>query len=243
MGKTAATEQLKAAILGSKPGKAPASVAPTSDLTKLYATNFALPTSNAVTQGTGYNDAVLVANAKAAAEAARQKKLTMLKEKEQAILDRTDPNKYQQVPKEDGGYTFLDPSGKQISAFDYARVTGKAPDAVLSQSQNPIDIGFVQDYQNLQNYLNAKANSNHNPEAKQLASDIEAKVKEAHGVDLGKMSMEAVQKRFHQQYPTVFGLKKAGIQSGQVYIPSAQGYTDNLGASGGFAPGSSTGIQ
>jgi hypothetical protein len=72
---------------------------------------------------------------------------------------KQDKKNYQKVKKADGGYAFYDPDGKEISASDYANATGTKPSEVLADSENPIDIGYRDDYNNLQDYIHAKINS------------------------------------------------------------------------------------
>lgn len=183
--------------------------------------------ARAVTSAGGnYNTNVAADNAAAAAKAAAEAKL-------KEAQDMQDPNKYQQVAKQDGGYTFLDPSGKEISAWQYARVTGSDPAKLLSQSQNPVDIGFVNDYKNLQDYITAKVNAKNDPSgAGATASQIEGIVQKQYGVNLAKMNISDVIKRFQQAYPTVFGLHKPGVSAGQTLLPTS-GSLDLSGGAGG----------
>jgi len=204
-------EALRAAVLGSQQQGSPTSpLGNFPELAAMYASSFQVPLSNAATEGQGYNLKVKSANdeAAAAAEAKRQAALA-------------DPSNYQQVPKDDGGYAFLDPTGKEISAYDYSRITGKPVDSLLKDSQNPVDIGFNQDWTNLQDYANAKLNSKTDGEAASKAKEIEKQVQELYGVDLGRMEIKDVIKRFQAAYPTVFGGNKAGVKSGQLFIPGS----------------------
>lgn len=215
-------DALRSAVLGAQQQGSPASpLGAFPELAKLYQSSFQLPLSNAATQAQGYNLTAKVQNDQEAQEAA-------LREKAQQLKDLQDPGKYQQLPKDDGGYAFLDPTGKEISAFEYSRITGQSPDKILSQSQNPIDVGFMQDYQNLQDYLNAKVNANNDDEASGIARQIEETVKKNQGVDLSKMRISDVIKRFQQAYPTVFGLKQAGVKAGTTFLPSSRSAASSL---------------
>lgn len=72
------------------------------------------------------------------------------KVKIQQLQDAQDPNKYQKLRKSDGGFEFLDPTGKPISVSQYAQVTGMTRAQALKDSENPLDQQFVNDYNNLQ---------------------------------------------------------------------------------------------
>lgn len=142
-----------------------------------------------------------------------------------AAAAKTDPSKYQKIQTQDGGYKFYGPDGKEVSAIDYARVNNTTPDKVLADSQNPIDIAFQQDYQQLQNYFSAKLNSKTDPDAAATAATIEKKVKDDYGIDLSKQNHQQVVQSFMQAYPTVFGLHTTGVQGTNALLPN-QNYLD-----------------
>ena len=147
---------LKAAVLGSQQQGAPASpLGNFPELANFYAPSFQAAKATGAVQAGSFNTSAQVANAQA-------DKVAAIKQRIQQIQDLQDPSKYQQVPKQDGGYTFLDPSGKEITAFEYARVSGKDPASVLSDSQNPIDQGFTRDYKNLNDFMSAVYNKDTN---------------------------------------------------------------------------------
>lgn len=225
--------QLRDAVLGATQQGSPTSpLGSFPELAQLYASSFQLPLSNVATKAQGFQTGVTDYNRRATDEEARANKIDELKAQYQAIQDASDPGKYQVVAREDGGYGFYDPGGKEISAFEYARISGKNPDEVLSKSQNPIDIGFRQDYKQLQDYLNAKANSKNDKKSATIAKNIEKTVKKNYGVDLSKMKIQDVIKRFQQAYPTVFGLKNKGVPVSQSFIPPKNTKQYDLGASG-----------
>lgn len=229
-------EQLKAAVQGSTQQGAPTSpLGSFPELAKLYSSAFQLPLSNAASKGLGAQTDVKVYNQKAAEEEAKANQLDELKLQAQSLQDAQDPSKFQQVAKDDGGYGFYDGAGNEISAFEFARATGKSPADVLAQSQNPIDIGFNQDYKQLQDYLNAKANSKNDQTAADTAKNIEAIVKKNYGVDLHKMQIKDVIKQFQSAYPTVFGGNRKGVPAGQTFIPGKNSLQP--GAGGGSIGG------
>lgn len=205
--------QLRAAVLGSSDIQAPAAPQPqwaSPEIAQANQIKFQLPQSNAGANAIVQQSSMDV---KAQEEAA-----ALEKKKAEAMLN---PNNYQQIPKADGGYTFLDPMGKEISAHDYARVVGKPVNSLLADSENPIDIAFNEDYQNLQDYISAKINSKNDPDAASLAKQYEDKVKESYGIDMGSMDPKQVIEQFKRAYPTVFGGKGAGMGQGtQTVIPN-----------------------
>jgi hypothetical protein len=215
-------DQLRQAVLGAGNIQAPAApnqAFATPELQQAAQIDFQLPQSSIGADAIAKQAQMDVNAAEQAAAAEKQRKAAML-----------DPSKYLQIPKEDGGYAFLDPEGKEISAHDYARVKGVAVDKVLADSENPIDAGFLEDYNNLQNYANAKLNSAYDPEAKAAAQEIERQVKEQFGEDLSTMDIKQLVERFQRAYPTVYGLKKPGVTVGRTFIPGAQSADGGAGA-------------
>ena len=135
---------LKSAVLGAQvnpqPGASPLGSFP--ELAKLYSTAPQVAQTQLSSAAPNYNTGVTVANqeaARAAASAAASAKLAALQ----------DPSKYKQVQKPDGGYAFYDPLGNEISAAQFAAINNTTPAKVLADSQNPIDIAYHQDFNNL----------------------------------------------------------------------------------------------
>lgn len=211
---------LKQAVLGAQanPQATGSPLGNFPELNQYYALPNAAAHSKLANTGGNYNTGVTDANNQAAAKEAQANEIDDLQAKAQSLSDANDPSKFQQVAKPDGGYAFYDGAGNEISAFDYARATGKSPADVLKNSTNPIDIGFNQDYKQLQDYINAKANSKNDPSAAQTAKNIEAAVQKSQGVNLAKMNIQDVINRFKQAYPTVFGGTNRGIPVGQTLI-------------------------
>lgn len=197
------------------------------ELAKLYSSSFQLPLSNAATAAQANNTALTVKNQQDQAAAKQQEQQNMI-----------DPSKYKQVPNPDGGYDFLAPNGQKVSAYDYARITGKPLDTILKQSQNPIDVSFNQDYKNLQDYINNKVTSSKDPnsDAAKQAQAVEAEVKQNFGINLAKMPIQNVIQAFQSAYPTVFSGQPnqgAGVKTGQTFIPTQSFAKNNALQSGG----------
>lgn len=102
--------------------------------------------------GQGQLAGVVADNEERQAEAARKQKLAEI----EAMLD---PSKYQRVRKEDGGFAFFDPTGKEIGIDTYAKRTGLRPADILKDSDNPIDRQFVNDFANMNELMTASFNN------------------------------------------------------------------------------------
>lgn len=116
------------------------------------------------------------------------------------IKDQMDPSKYQRVRKADGGFDFFDPSGKPINVETYARRTGQRRVDVLSDSENPLDLQFVDDYKKM-NDLNQAVWSNDTAtlsEYQSIFPDLFAGGKSPTPEELNKKLLE--------KYPHMFGL-------------------------------------
>ena len=124
-----------------------------------------------------------------AAEAARQAQM-------QAIQDKLNPAKYRAAKdREDGGYSFYDPDGNQIGIDRYAAVTGRNPAEILSDSDNPFDLQFVNDYKNTRQVIEAAQNGD---------TDTLDTFKASNG-DVGKMTPEELMRQLIKKYPHIYG--------------------------------------
>lgn len=191
-------------------------LAPSPELQKYYDINFQLPLSNA-----GLKSAV------GQAESQNTQREFDVKQQSQKLQDQAEGKGYQQVPKADGGYTFLDPQGNEISAFQYSRATGKSTDSILADSQNPIDQQYTRDYNNLQDFLDATMSGNE--KARQAYYEQNPVLK--------NLSPADVLSKFRQAYPTVYGLRQRGQAVGQTFIPNLQTIKDQVSAGGGGGVG------
>lgn len=137
--------------------------------------------------------------------------------------------KFKMVKKPDGGYAFFDADGNQLSAFEYAQAMGATPDQVLADSENPIDIRYRKDFEELQNYISSLGQYKSNPDARDYVDTTNAAVLEATGLDLSKVNAQEVIEKFKQAYPTVYGKayygKPAVAKPGQNLFP---GTTSNM---------------
>lgn len=174
------------------------------ELANMYRSSFQLPLSNANVNAKSADAAVSVANAKSASSASN----------------------YQQVQRSDGGYAFIDPSGKEITADQYAAATGKTPADVLAKSQNPVDLQYLQDFNNLQTL------------GKAISTGDQATIKayNAKQPALKGMNYDQLVSHFKQAYPTVYGgggfqgAGTAGQKLGSTFVPTVSKTSSPLDA-------------
>lgn len=205
---------LKSAVLGAQvntaPGGSPLGSFP--ELSKLYSSAPQVEQAHLKDSGGSYNTGVTADNQASAAAAAKSAAATQLK-------GLTDPSTFKQIQKSDGGYAFYDGNGNEISASQYASAKNLSPTDVLKNSQNPVDKAFIQDYNQLQNYINDKNNSKNDPAAKSAAQAVETQVRKSYGIDLHQQNPSEVINAFMQAYPTVFGNTAAGKQGSAPLLP------------------------
>ncbi len=100
--------------------------------------------------------------------AAAKKKLD-----DQRENDRTDPSKAYMKLGEDGKYRYYNGVGDQMNINQFSLLTGKRPDELLQDSENPADQKFVQDYQTMKMFANAWVNGDNDTLKRLRASDPE----------------------------------------------------------------------
>lgn len=182
-----------------------------------YAQNLTASTVNAA-GGMAGNQADLNANA-------IQAEIQASKQRQQELKDSIDPSKYQQVENKAGGYDFYDPKGNKITVDQYAKVTGQNRAAVLKDSQDPSDIQFRNDYNNLQDLLQATMDND------------KTKLDEYYKNQPGLKNMKPAEliDKFKSYYKGYFGGQAQGY-GGQLYssLDAAAGNNEALGASDSF---------
>lgn len=196
------------------------------ELANMYRSSFQLPLASANVSSQNVADQTTLANQKAQADADAQ-----------AQKDATDPSKYSVQTRNDGGFGFYDPTGKEITAAQYAAATGKNPQEVLKNSTNPIDIGYQKDFKDLQDYINLKLQSSKDTDAATKAKAIEQEVQKTTGVNLAKLTPAQVIQQFQAAYPTIYGANPgnaAGVKAGTTFIPQAtNSFVQNSQSTGG----------
>lgn len=164
------------------------------------------------TNGIGGLASEAAAQEKAAADAARRAQI----EKLQAM---NDPSKYQKVRKQDGGFDFLDPDGNKIDITRYAQVTGQRASSILSDSDNPFDQQYVNDYSNTKNLIDAINNGD---------TDTINGFK-ANNASIGAMKPEDLMRELIRKYPHIYGNGKYADSTRNANNPLLR-YADQTGA-------------
>jgi hypothetical protein len=185
------------------------------ELSQMYATSFSSPVSNARAGIEYQQDQVAVENAKKAEAAAKE-----------AAAAASDPKNYKVQQRADGGFGFYGPDGKEITAAQYANNTGQKLTDVLKDSQNPIDVRYVQDQKNLTQYLQAKSQSKFDPKQAAIAKQIESQVSSTHKINLAKANPQQLIQLMQQNYPTIYGANQGnapGFSKSSTFLPNPSG--------------------
>ena len=206
---------LRAAVLGASNIQAPASSLGASaapELAKLYAINFQAPQSSLAVKAQAQNASTAVQAQEEAAKIAAQKQ-----------QDLGDFKAYKIVKKNDGGYDFFDPTGQQVDIATLSQRTGANPADVLKDSQNPIDIQYVNDYQNLQKLGNALLNGD--KATVQAYTDADKSLKKYATTRGGYQQLVNDFQKYYQRYyltrsvsPTAWGISPAD----HPFVPTPQ---------------------
>ncbi len=209
---------LRDAVLGAPQIQAPASPLGASqapELAKLAQSSFQLPQSNQATGALAQQAGDLVQQQKAAAAAAK----AAAKKKE---ADLADIRAYRIVKKSDGGYDFFDPTNKQVDIATLTQRTGTKPSELLKESENPIDIQYVQDYQNLQDYAQAILSGDKKKAQTYRNSAPELKKYDDRG------GVQRLFNDFQSHYKRYYVPSAWGESPGSALVPSAQSENDVL---------------
>jgi hypothetical protein len=185
------------------------------ELAQAYATSFSSPVSNARLNVENQQDQTAVANAKVAQAEA---------EKRAAAF--SDAKNYTVQQRSDGGFGFYGPDGKEVSAAQYANNTGQKLTDVLKDSQNPIDVRYIQDQQNLTKYLQAKSQSKFDPKQAAIAKQIENEVSSVHKINLAQANPQQLIQAMQQNYPSIYGAHQdnsPGFSGASTFLPNAGG--------------------
>lgn len=203
------------------------------ELAQAYATSFTSPPSNARTDVEYSQDQVSVENAKKAQAAAEQ----AAKDARDRAAAFSDAKNYTVQQRSDGGFGFYGPDGKEVSAAQYANNTGQKLTSVLKDSQNPIDIRYVQDQQNLTKYLQAKAQSRFDPKQAAIAKQIESEVASVHKINLSQANPQQLIQAMQQNYPTIYGANQGnapGFSGPSTFLPNTGGAQSQAEANNPF---------
>ncbi len=80
------------------------------------------------------------------------------KQEEDFELSKKDPGKAYMELGEDGRYKYFNGAGEMLNINQFSLLTGKRPDEILADSENPDDQKFVSDYTTMKQFANAWVN-------------------------------------------------------------------------------------
>lgn len=234
MDNTQNLEALKAATIGAQQIQAPDSPLGASNYAAIAGHNqaaFQLPQSSGATNASANIAQQQVEAQKAAAAAAK----AAANDAQQKAQDLQDINKYRIVQKDDGGYDFFDPTGAQVDIATLSQRTGTKPVQVLKNSENPIDQQYVQDYGNLQNYVQAVVSGDRKTVDSYQAAEPNLKQYNDKG---GVQKLIDQFKQTYQRYytPRSVNAQAWGYPNGNTVVPTPLSATDAAlyGSSGGI---------
>ena len=139
----AQVQALRDAVLGARNIQAPPSPLDASpEIANLYRSSFQLPQSEIATG----------ALANIGEEQIKYQKDVEAKT-QQLEQDMADFSKYKKVPKDNGGYDFIDPQGNQVDVATVSQRTGTRPTEIVKDSDNPEDQQYVSDYTRLNKFV------------------------------------------------------------------------------------------
>lgn len=207
---------LRDAVLGAGQVQAPAS--PYSDIAALYAPEFQAMQSEAGGQA-------IVGGAQAQKEAATR----AAAQKKEREADLSDPSKYRVVKKEDGGFDFFAPDGSQVDIATLSSRTSTKPSDWIKDSENPIDIQYMNDYANLQDYVSAVLSKD-----KKKVDEYRAGSPQLSQYD-DRGGIDRLIEQFQKSYNRYYVPSKWGESPGGPVVPTRQtGTSFGLGDTGGI---------
>lgn len=166
--------------------------------------------------------------ADAADEMARKKKI-------QELADQADPTKYEKVRKTDGGFQFLDPTGKEIDINTFAQRTGQRRVDILEDSENPVDQEYINDWQNMNELAQAFYNND--------TATIQAY--QSANPELANRKPADLMSELIRKYPHIYGRGGSGADAYQqtlknrgmnIFSPVGAGGTSGGVSTGGWSP-------
>lgn len=155
--------------------------------------------------------------ADAADEMARKAKIDDLQ-------NQADPSKYTKVRKTDGGFQFLDPTGKEIDINTFAQRTGQRRADILKDSENPVDQEYISDWNNMNDLAQAFYNND--------TATIQAY--QAANPNLANRKPAELMSELIRKYPHIYG---RGGSGGQAYQQTLKNRGMNVFSPGGVSGG------
>jgi len=143
------------------------------------------------------------------------------------LQDQMDPSKYQKLRKDDGGFAFYDPTGKEIDVDSYSKRTGQRRVDVLKDSENPLDQQYIHDWSTMNDVSQALYSGDTNTinSLRQQYPDLFS----------GGVTPQLMAKKLMDQYPHMYGRGTYQQSYGNINKPIFPFSTNNLQSGGGVA--------
>lgn len=122
------------------------------------------------------------------------------KEQEARASILNDPSKFQRLRKDDGGFSFYDPEGKEIDIDTYSKKTGQRRVDILKDSENPIDQQFIRDF-DMTDQVSQAIYQNDMETLKQYMTDYPE-------VFQSGASQQGIMEELMRKYPHIYGRGK-----------------------------------
>lgn len=110
----------------------------------------------------------------------------------------SDPRNYQKLRKDDGGFAFFDPEGKEIDIDTYAKKTGMRRVDILKDSENPIDQQYISDWSKMNELSQAMYSGD-----RATISAVEQKYPQMFA---GGITPESMMRELVKRYPHIYGV-------------------------------------
>jgi len=120
------------------------------------------------------------------------REMQKLKEQQDDIKD---PSKYKIERKADGGFAFFGPDGKEVGIDNYTKNTGVRAADILKDSENPIDMQYLDEYDNLRGLMQAINNGD--------SAFVSAFNKK--NPQLAGSNPDSLMQAFTKRYPHIYG--------------------------------------
>lgn len=161
-----------------------------STLSDSMAGKFRVGAISKAAQGYGAVAAQNAEDDRKAKEAARQAQI-------RALQDSMDPSKYQKRRKDDGGFAFFSPDGKEIDIDTFAKRTGERRADILKDSENPIDQQYIHDWSTMNDITQAAYEGD--------TGTIDALKTKYPNVFQENITPQTMAEKLMRQYPHIYG--------------------------------------
>jgi hypothetical protein len=211
-------QQFSQAILNGVGQAAPSSYIP--EIANAMRSQFALGGVASAGKGMSAVSSQIADDEEKRRQAARQQQI-------QALQDKMDPSKYQKLRKDDGGFAFFDPEGKEIDIDTFSKRTGQRRVDVLKDSENPIDQQYIHDWSTMNDVSQALYTGDR--------TTIEALKGQYPELFSGGVTPQVMAEKLMKQYPHMYGRGSYQESLGNLNKPLFRFRTDDLYGSGGGA--------